>query len=167
MEYRVTKYIPALSSEVDRSRADEWTSVTDIGQAFGNEILTLDAYLKVENLYISAIEQVMHIAGADRLRIEALECGGDVEHLPEELKVESAEDLEQIQESKQITEVLITKCTKLILREVIWCKLIGSGGFFIHFGYDYYMYFGGVDLEGWVPPIGLYCERFTSPYSAT
>lgn len=166
MEYRVTKYQPNLSSEVRQSRADAWTSVTDIGQDFGNEVLTLDEYLKVENLYISAIEQVMRIAGCDRFRVEELEDGGDVAHLPEELKVETAEDLKQFQAHNQIAGILIRKCIKLILREVIWCKLVAADGFFIHFGYDYYMYFGGVDLEGWIPPAGLYCERYSSPYNA-
>jgi len=31
---------------------------------------------------------------------------------------------------------------RLVLREILWCKLESPNGFYIHFGYDYYMYFG-------------------------
>jgi hypothetical protein len=31
---------------------------------------------------------------------------------------------------------------RLILREVLWCKLIKADRFYVHFGWDYYMYIG-------------------------
>ncbi|MDD3404169.1 MAG: hypothetical protein PHQ72_12570 [Hespellia sp.] len=57
--------------------------------------------------------------------------------------------------------------TKLILREMVWGKLVGDSSF-IHFGYDYYMYFGfEKDLKNARKSIentGLFVENIRSPY---
>lgn len=54
---------------------------------------------------------------------------------------------------------------RLALREVVWCRLESPSGFFVHFGYDYYMYVG--TPEAIEPPTvspRVFVEEFPSPY---
>lgn len=54
---------------------------------------------------------------------------------------------------------------RLALREVIWCRLLGANGFYVHFGYDYYVYLGSgrALLRPVVVPSRLFLEDFDSP----
>jgi len=57
---------------------------------------------------------------------------------------------------------------RLVLREILWCKLESTNGFYIHFGYDYYMYVGSpVSSQRAIDygkQNGLYVEEMESPY---
>ena len=55
IEYRVTKYNPALRDARGAYIADEWTSVKDIGRAFGGVVLTDSEYRRVEEAYVSSV----------------------------------------------------------------------------------------------------------------
>jgi len=51
---------------------------------------------------------------------------------------------------------------------MLWCKL-SNGNSFVHFGYDYYMYVGGIkELKAAELAIinknGLFVEKMKSPY---
>jgi len=48
IEYRVTKYDPSLRDARGAYSADDWTSVTDIGHAFGGVTLTDTEYQRIE-----------------------------------------------------------------------------------------------------------------------
>jgi len=54
------------------------------------------------------------------------------------------------------------------LRERCWCKLVANR-FFLHFGYDYYMYveciIDPLEINKICDKYGLYGEIFNSPYS--
>ena len=45
-----------------------------------------------------------------------------------------------------VDPVIIARVVRLILPEFLWCKLESKTGLYFHFGYDYYMYCGGLDL---------------------
>jgi hypothetical protein len=57
---------------------------------------------------------------------------------------------------------------RLVLREILWCKLESENGFYIHFGYDYYMYIGGPapseNSIAYGRQQGLFVEEMESPY---
>jgi hypothetical protein len=55
---------------------------------------------------------------------------------------------------------------RLALREALWCRLKGERGFYVHFGYDYYMYIGSEVLGADPPPMppGMFAEVFDSPH---
>jgi len=57
---------------------------------------------------------------------------------------------------------------RMCLREAIWCKLEAEGRFYIHFGWDYYMYIGSdkssADAIQLATSDGLFVEDFISPY---
>ena len=61
----------------------------------------------------------------------------------------------------------VTQAMRLALREVLWFRIQGKNGFYIHFGYDYYMYIGSE--EACIPKSDLTTELFVdkdfaSPY---
>ena len=150
-EYRITKYNPINRINV-AYMADEWTSFSDIGKVFGGTILSLDAYLKTEQAYIDCCIELIEKAKISKLYIKQAEyyCEG----------IHFSSNISNTQEIRQV----ITAC----LREQCWLKLT-SKDFFIHFGYDYYMYIGSsLPSESVIETVkryGLYCEQYSSPYS--
>lgn len=174
VELRITKYSPALRDLYGRYTRDEWTSVSDVGRDFGQGVVTLEEYLTIENQYVSVVEQLMQIAGITELCITDLECKtGNFIGIPTALREECQNDLKlirsnlkPIQIGKTLDLELIPKVVRLCLREVIWCRLIGQHNFYVHFGYDYYMYAG---FDGEMDEIQnistpLFIEQFISPY---
>ncbi len=153
IEYRVTKYNPSLRDARGGYPADDWILFRQIGCSFGGVVLTEGEYLRVEQAYINSATAFLREGGLDSLMVEALEnhkrlaldfCEGSI------LSLEAAGDV-----------------IRQMLREELWCRLEGTGGF-VHIGWDYYMYIGvphrcpNADLlaEG----LGLYPELSSSPY---
>ena len=132
---------------------DEWTSFSDIGKVFGGTKLSQDVYLKTEQAYIDCCIALIEEAQISNFSIEQAEYYAENVHFPS--SISNAKDIRQV----------ITAC----LREQCWLKLIAKD-FFIHFGYDYYMYIGSALHSEKVVEIaaqhGLYCERTPSPYNS-
>jgi len=78
-------------------------------------------------------------------------------------------DLNLIEEGMNVSTEALESICRLVLRETIWCRLETEEGFYIHFGWDYYMYVGSpVASETSViygSQQGLYIEAMLSPYS--
>ena len=150
-EYRITKYNPTNRIN-DVYMADEWTSFSDIGKVFGGTILSQSAYLKTEQAYIDCCINLIEKAKIAKLYIK------QAEYYTENVRFPST--IFNTQEIRQV----ITAC----LREQCWLKLT-SKDFFIHFGYDYYMYIGSsLPSESVIETAmhhGLYCEQYTSPHN--
>lgn len=56
--------------------------------------------------------------------------------------------------------------SRLNLRGDFWCSFYGPNSSYIHFGWDYYMYFGGdfdCDISKLVFPMGIFVESSPSP----
>jgi len=73
-----------------------------------------------------------------------------------------------IENKKFYNKEQVKLLSRLILRELIWGKLVFDKQMFVHFGYDYYMYIG---LEkkpkqalNTAQELGLFTEKFKSPY---
>ena len=150
-EYRITKYNPTNRIN-DVYMSDEWTSFSDIGKVFGGTILSQSAYLKTEQAYIDCCINLIEKAKITKLYIK------QAEYYTENVRFPSS--ISNIQEIRQV----IAAC----LREQCWLKLVAKD-FFIHFGYDYYMYVGSVLFRKEVAEIatkyGLFCEEHPSPYN--
>ena len=148
--YRVTKYSPAYRDERGFYTRDEWTSYSDIGKTFSGVLLTKTEYLKAEKRYISFCIDLWRLAGSKPLKI----C--DLETI---LRITIPET---ITDEKELSFVV-----QAVLREKCWFKL-KRYGFFIHFGYDYYMYVGTMIDEKTVIELArekeLFCEPMKSPY---
>lgn len=150
-EYRITKYNP--TNRINGVyMTDEWTSISDIGKAFDGVTLSQDAYAKTEKAYIDCCIELIEKAKISKLYIK------QAEYYTENISFPSS--ISNTQEIRQV----ITAC----LREQCWLKLT-SHDFFIHFGYDYYMYIGSsLPVESVIETAihyGLFCEQYSSPYN--
>lgn len=151
-QYRITKYNPKY--RVDNVYTlSEWTAISDIGIEFNGKILTEEEYLKIEHSYLSVIRSILLELSIAELQVTDF-CS------PNECDSLNNTTLASVDE--------ILMVAKNCLREKCWCKLVGDN-FFIHFGYDYYMYIGApISLER-IQCIAnennLYAERIlNSPY---
>jgi len=167
--FRITKYNPqnrnAAGHYLDKK---EWTGVSEVGKLCGGRRLTVSEYLFTENAYVSAVNELLMLAKIDTLRVvESENYKNCFDYLPQELVASSREYKHLIQEGCLLHGQSIEVGVRSTLRGLLWCKLIGDHGFYVHFGYDYYMYVGfeGDDLANWEPPQGMYCEEFASPYA--
>ena len=151
-EYRITKYNP--SNRVDGVYiADEWTNISDIGKVFNGKTLSRDTYLKTEQAYIDCCMALIEKAQISQLSIKY------AEYYTENLRFPSS-----ISNTQDIRKA-VTAC----LREQCWLILVAED-FFIHFGYDYYMYICSTLPRETVAEIaakqGLFCEQYPSPYNS-
>ena len=150
-EYRITKYNPINRVEGIYS-IEEWTSVSDIGKIFANGVLTYEEYEKTENAYIDCCIELIKESAISQLWIY------DAEFYDKDICFSQS----------VFKESDIRLLIKYCLQEKCWAKLKAKN-FFIHFGYDYYMYVGtGLPVE-LVNKIakkhGLFCEIHRSPHS--
>ena len=122
-QYRVTKYNPIYRVNGIYTK-DEWISMYDVGKSYGEEVFTFEEYLAVEKSYLNVIKKVLQESNVKRVRIKQ---GENIYSKLNNSVLRSQE------------EVLLV--ARGCLREEFWCKLV-SKNFFVHFGYDYYMYIG-------------------------
>ena len=143
--YRITKYNPALRDSKGSFLGSEWTSILDN--------VPFDSYLRVENRYSKSVLDCMALCGIKKVKITSIEN----HHPPFRL-------------SRKINEIncrdwgAIDMLVRSALRAMLWFKLEGSRSFYVHFGYDYYMYLGGRFEVPEKKMNGLYVEPFKSPY---
>ncbi len=151
--YRVTKYDPLLRNEYGHFLAEDWTSISDIGKAFAQKLLTQSAYQLVEDAYISTIESFLNEAQISAMTLAAIDNHGTDFQLIKGTSVELKD---------------ILSISRLALREEIWAKFTIPGKAYIHFGYDYYMYLGvPIQCKSAIKStheLGLFVESFRSPY---
>lgn len=131
--WRITKYDP-LKRDADGSYLDheEWTCFSEVGTK-----ISMEEYQITEENYLNAIAIFMAEMGLNRVYVTALEQWSD------EVKNQNANEfLSKIRIEKAVTTQEVRELTKLTLRNAVWCKLRYKKKFFVHFGYDYYMYIG-------------------------
>ena len=150
-EYRISKYNPA--NRIDGVYiVNEWTSFSDIGKIYEGTKLSYEMYQKTECAYIIFCLKLMEWAHISDVSIQQAEYYTDEIRFP--LRVFDKNSVCQ----------MITAC----LREQCWLKLIAKD-FFIHFGYDYYMYVGTLlpfsAVSKLATEYGLFCEICQSPYN--
>ena len=157
--WRITKYNP-LNRDVDGSYLDleEWTCFSEVGTK-----VSMEEYQKQEEKYLHAITTFMAEMGLNRVYVIALEQWSD------EVRNQYAEEfLSKIWIGKAVTMQEVRELARLTLRNAIWCKLGFKKQFFVHFGYDYYMYIGAskdcTKAKEVVKETGLFIEDFKSPY---
>jgi hypothetical protein len=153
LQFRLTKYDPALRDPDGAFRRPTWTSVNDIGRVFAGHKLTCGEYDKVEFAYVRCALAFMREAGVKALRIDGLEY-----------------DPRKPAPAAVGTAVTLDKAGPLIaavLREEFWCRFEAPTGF-IHVGYDFYLYVGvaspcpaAIKLA---QESGLFVEPFSTPH---
>jgi hypothetical protein len=158
--HRITKYNPDNRDEKGSYKVDEWTSISDIGKEFNGIRFTYDDYISIEEKYISSIREFINYFDLKEFEIKNLEWYDRGEWNKYSLHLK--ELFKELPNKKTILIGELEDLARLMLRECVWCDLeIGDKG--IHFGYDYYMYFGTgkklpEELKIKIQRIGLYPE---------
>jgi hypothetical protein len=165
--WRVTKYDPAFRDARGAYLKGEWTSFSDVGKSFDGVVLTFEEYRKIEDAYVSTALSFISEAGLDALTVTYLESHRVSQARPEDVRG-IAFDPKLARAGMSLSCEGIDDVWRLVLRELLWCKLESESGFYIHFGYDYYMYIGSpVPSENAVAygrQRGLFIEEMASPY---
>ncbi len=163
--FRVTKYDPANRDSNGHYLVDDWTSVSDIGNGFSTGLLSVEEYLRVESTYVATIQQLMTSVNVKSVQVEELERYDTLGHLPKELQLSSGQDAGALSAPMRLAVPDVGRAIRAVLRETAWCKLRGESGFYVHFGYDFYMYVGGDLVVGKISlPEGMFAEQMESPY---
>lgn len=141
--------------------------VSDIRESFGGQVLTLEEYRKVENAYVLSALRFLKEAGLVSLKVTSLEKQ-NLPRVQRWLLADIPIDPSLVEEGMSASGEELANICRLVLREAIWCRLESEPGFYIHFGWDYYMYVGSpVPSEESVlygREQGLFIEVMQSPY---
>jgi hypothetical protein len=164
---RATKYDPSNRDIQGRYTLSEFTSSSDVGKKFENYVLSAEDYVIVEDRYAACVRQLLDISQVDSLQIVELEDNRGKTLVDLQVERLRPAQLDMVHDGMVVKGENIYKIVRMALREVIWCKLCGENGVYVHFGYDYYMYIGcnleRTDLGQ--PPQGMFYEEMGSPYA--
>ena len=158
-EYRVTKYDPRKRDTQGRYLAEEWSSYSQVSQVIAGRVLTLDEYLRIETAYVNAATSLLAECGVDALAIRDLENSAD--YRPDSF---------ELREGTRLSGGSLYEALRGLLREEFWCMLEDEHGYYIHVGWDYYLYVGvpcapSASIEA-ARAEGLFVEPYESPYKA-
>lgn len=135
----------------NKHTADEWTSIFDVGQTFSGREFTMREYEITEQNYINFILKTLSACGIEHLTVCQLENYGRL----------------RWRDGQRLDAAGVQAFARDCLREKVWGKLQAKH-FFVHFGYDYYMYVGCTLDDGEIKKIAgencLFCENMPSPY---
>jgi len=166
--WRVTKYDPNLRDRAGAFRGDEWIMVTEIGQTFGGERLTRELYLAMEDRYVSAALHFLKERGLDSLKVKSLEQRPRVKSWGVPAEFAALRHTVHVRDGEYLSGDSLQSICRLNLRSLLWCKLEEAGQFYLHFGWDYYMYLGAgkplPESESFARALGLFVEPMRSPY---
>jgi hypothetical protein len=165
--WRVTKYDPALRNVQGHYTADDWTCKSEIGRYFGGKKLTYERYLRAESAYVSAATSFLADVDLIELRVISLENKrlDDVQAV--ELR-DIALSPALVRRNSLLQDSDLEDVIRMVLRGVLWCKLVSKSRFYLHFGWDYYMYIGSTspsyDAIESATRSGLFVDEMVSPY---
>ena len=154
LEFRVTKYDPALRDATGAYLGDDWIfGIEDIGRVFNGVALTQREYERVESAYVTTAIKLLEDAGITTLILRDLYNQSDVPLT--------------VADNEQLSLTQVAGVLKSVLRGEFWCTLEHAEAF-IHVGWDYYMYVGVPTASDAALALGaeqgLFVEPFESPY---
>lgn len=121
--WRISRYDPEQRDSRGAYPADDWTSLADVGEAFGGRVLTLNEYQRVEDLYVTAAISFAREADVGSLEITHVEKGSDVSCSAAKWPVSDESLLREM------------------LREEVICRLEAADGRFqLDIGTDLYLF---------------------------
>lgn len=171
--WRVTKYNPNFRDENGYyTLKEEWTCPSEIGKIINGKEFTLDEYLHVESAYVNTVIKFLTENKLSSLRILQLSI---LEISPEEkssLLFEPEFTEINLDEDAIVSIDEIRTICKMILRNYLGCQLYSKDNFFVHFGWDYYMFIGSAikptSAIQFATENGLFVEEIdSSPYYFT
>jgi hypothetical protein len=125
--YRITKYDPALRDASGAYTGNDWSMFDQIGETSDGEPLTLSSYLAVEADHLVALASFVEESGTLRVVAEDVENrGGDF----------------RVEEGAELSPIEAVEAVRQMLREEGWCRLVDADRFYVHVGWDYFVYVG-------------------------
>ena len=161
--FRITKYNPKNRNEKGHYLVDEWTSFSDVWKN-----VTFEEYITIENKYIECVEKCMQIVNIKNLVLKKYEENTSFYLINQFWLDEKVYN--SLHENINVCINDIPTVIRAILRGNCWWKLSWDKNFFIHFGWDYYMFIGFKSSKKLKQKVlnlnieGLYIEEFRSPY---
>ena len=158
MDYRISHYN-------ESNKKSQWTSISDIVKE-NNFEKTFDLYKNTENKYINIFKKLLEENNVEKMKVYDLENyinnrKGIYKKLLDKTYLKNIKNGNEYP-IKDILEVI-----RLCLREIIWCKIICEN-IYIHIGYDYYTYIGGLEIDKIFIEQelqkGITIEEYRSPY---
>jgi len=173
-QYRITKYdISKRAADGTYLDQQEWTSLADVGKVLGGKILTPQEYLLVEQRYVSAALRFFAMSDLPHLRVTEFSNNQTAQILDEFkkdfpfLKKTELNEL-NFKEDQKVQADEIGFLVEQNLRGTVDCKLEFDDAFFIHFGWDFYMYVGchKTSDAAYSETLadGMFVEDFMSPH---
>ncbi|MDR0608584.1 MAG: hypothetical protein LBG58_00555 [Planctomycetaceae bacterium] len=170
MQLRITKYDPKYRDANGFFTKKEWIAISDIGKVYDGKIFTTLDYFQVEDVYCETVRLLLlhlKIKSMNILQCSARKMISDFFTATQYYSI-TEEFNDSLISGKKCTwqdmNILIRAC----LRGNFSCFFRGSKGTYLHFGYDYYMYFGSqidLDLNKIAFPEKIFIEEnFPSPY---
>lgn len=171
-QWRITKYNPAFRDDNGYfTLVEEWTCPSEIGKIINGNEFTLEEYLRVETAYIDTVIQFLTASNLHSLRI--LQCSSLEISSKERQSIlyEPEFDKVQVDIDRIVTMQEIRTICKMVLRNLLFCQFYSKDQFFVHFGWDYYMYIGSnkssFSAIEFAENSGLFVEPVQSPYFFT
>jgi hypothetical protein len=166
MNYRITKYNQREISIIGDCLGNRWTSFSDLLKE-NNQNKAFDIYKETEDKYIQIYNDILIQNNIGRMKIIELEYNSKEDANEILINDLSSNLLEKIKNNTEYCMNDILDIIKLCLREIIWCKFIYEN-VYIHIGYDYYTYVGGINLNKELIQKyynnGIIVEEYYSPY---
>jgi hypothetical protein len=163
-QWRITKYDPKLRDENGAYTGDDWIMLQQIGKTFNGKKLAREGYLETENRYVQAALAFLRAAGLKSITVQ--DFGGKT-YQPERIEELDLNIDMPIANGQELSLDEADQVIRMLLREIIWCKLVVSNSLFIHIGWDFYMYIGSdVDLpegKAEAEKLGLFVEESLPP----
>jgi len=158
MDYRISHY-----NELNRK--SQWISVSDVVKE-NNFEETFDLYKNTEDKYINIFEKLLKGNAVEKMKIYELEnYANNKKGISKKLFDKTY--LKKLENGNEYFIKDILEIIRLCLREIIWCKIVWEN-IYIHIGYDYYTYSGGLEInEIFIEQElqkGITIEEYRSPY---
>lgn len=168
-QWRITKYNPDFRDENGcYTLEDEWTCPSEIGKIIYGKEFTLGDYFRVEAAYVNTIMTILNECQLNSLRVLHLtKIYDSPENRTSELYEREFDELDIYEDKIVNTNEIRTICT-MVLRNFLGCQLYSKDNFFVHFGWDYYMFIGSsvncpLSIK-FAEDNGLFVEEARSPY---
>jgi hypothetical protein len=161
LSIRISKYDPQKRNANGAYGETTWTSFSDVGKYFSNQLFTYEEYIQFENKYVYVLQTLYKLSPDNYFIIKNLEL------------YHKEIDYKLVERMKIYNNSVFDSLIRNVLRERLWCKLYNDY-LEIHFGYDYYVYviFKQVmnrnEIEDFYQIIflqGLFIEEMLSPYN--
>lgn len=168
-QWRITKYNPDFR-DVDGSYTleKEWPCPSQIGKIIYGKEFTLGEYLCVEAAYVNTVMAILSECKLNTLRVLLLSKSYVTPEVRTSELYEREFDELDLQVDKIVNANEIRTICTMILRNFLDCQLYLKDKFFVHFGWDYYMYIGSnVNCPSsikFAKNNGLFVEETRSPY---